>query len=69
MKLNMSILDRLVRLIVALVIGFLYVVGIISGTLGIVLFGIAIIFLLTSLFGVCPLYSLFGFSTCENKRD
>lgn len=69
MKLNMSILDRIVRLIAALVIGFLYVVGIISGTLGIVLFGIAIIFLLTSLLGVCPLYSLFGFSTCENKRD
>jgi hypothetical protein len=69
MKLNMSILDRLVRLIVALVVGFLYVAGIISGTLGMVLFGIAVVFLLTSLLGVCPLYSLFGFSTCDNKRD
>lgn len=69
MKLNMSILDRLVRLIAAIVVGFLFAVGVISGTLGAVLFGIAVVFLLTSLLGVCPLYSLFGFSTCENKRD
>lgn len=69
MKLNMSILDRLIRLISALVIGFLYVTGIISGALGAVLFGIAVVFLLTSLLGVCPLYSLFGFSTCDSKRD
>lgn len=69
MKLNMSILDRLIRLISALVVGFLYVAGIISGTLGAVLFGIAVVFLLTSLLGVCPLYSLFGFSTCDSKRD
>ena len=69
MKINMSILDRLVRFFAAVVIGFLYIIGTISGTIGAVLLGIAIVLLITSFLGVCPLYSLFGFRTCDNKHD
>ena len=49
MKKNMGKLDRLLRSIAALVIGYLLINGTISGTLGIVLAVVAIAFLVTSM--------------------
>ncbi len=59
--------DRIIRTIIALVVGFLFYNGTISGTLGIVLVAVAVIFLLTSLVSFCPLYTLFGIKTCKTK--
>jgi hypothetical protein len=67
MKQNMSSLDRNVRWIVAVVIAALYFTGTISGTLGIVLLAAAAIFVVTGLVKICPLYSIFGISTCSTK--
>jgi uncharacterized membrane protein YtjA (UPF0391 family) len=63
MKKNMGTADRLIRFVIALVIGALYFTGRIGGTLGIVLMAVAVIFLVTSLLGFCPAYLPFGFST------
>lgn len=63
MKLNMGSADRLVRTLIALLIGYLWFTHRISGTLGIVLCALAAVFLITSLFGWCPLYLPFGLST------
>jgi hypothetical protein len=63
MKMNMGGVDRLVRTLIALVIGYLYFTHRISGTLGVVLLVLAVVFLATSLFGWCPLYTPFGIST------
>lgn len=63
----MSSLDRNVRWIVAVVIAALYFTGTISGTLGIVLLVVAAIFVVTGLVKICPLYSIFGISTCSTK--
>jgi hypothetical protein len=63
MKQNLGNLDRLLRIIFAAAITVLFFSRIITGILGLVLLGIAIIFLGTSLFGYCLLYSLFGFNT------
>jgi hypothetical protein len=63
MKRNMGTLDRIIRAVVAIVIGILYFTGVISGVLAIVLGIIAIIFLITSIIGFCPLYLPFRFST------
>jgi hypothetical protein len=52
-----------VRTLIALVIGYLYFTHRISGTLGIALCVLAAVFLATSLFGWCPLYTPFGIST------
>ncbi len=60
--------DRVVRTIIALIVGYLYYTGAISGTLGIVLMVLAIVFLLTSLVSFCPLYTLFGMNTCSTKK-
>ena len=63
MKQNIGSIDRIVRIIIALVIGVLYLTGQISGTLGIILSVVAIIFLLTSLVSFCPLYVPLKLST------
>jgi Protein of unknown function (DUF2892) len=67
MKKNMGTTDKIIRIAVAAVIGFLYYNGTISGTLGIVLMGLAGIFVLTSFISFCPLYVPFGLSTCAVK--
>lgn len=65
MKANMGNIDRLIRFIAAGVIVVLYFNGNISGTLSYILLAVAAIFLLTSIAGVCPLYSVFGINTCS----
>jgi len=67
MKANMGSVDRIVRFIIAIALGVLYYMGIIDGTLGIILILISVIFLLTSFISVCPLYLPFGLSTKGKK--
>ena len=69
MKKNMGIADRIIRVLIAVVIGILYFTGTITGTLGIVLLVLAGVFILTSLVGTCPLYAPFGINTCTVKND
>lgn len=67
MKKNMGTTDRIIRTVVAVVIGLLYFTGTISGTLAVVLSIVAIAFLLTSTVGFCPLYAPFGISTKKKE--
>jgi hypothetical protein len=60
---NMGTVDRVVRTASAFVIGILILNGTISGTLGDILGIFALIFLVTSAIGFCPLYLPFKFST------
>lgn len=66
MKKNMGTIDKVIRVIVAIVIGVLYFTGQITGTAAIILGVLAVVFLLTSLVGTCPLYLPVGLST---KKD
>ncbi len=68
MKKNMGSVDRIVRVILAIVLAVLYFTGIIGGTLGIVLLVLGGIFLLTSLVSFCPLYAPFGLRTNKSKE-
>ncbi len=63
MKKNMGTVDKVVRILVALVIGGLYFAGQITGVAAIVLLAFAAVFIATSFMSVCPLYLPFGFST------
>jgi hypothetical protein len=65
MKKNMNSTDSIVRLVIALLIAALFFTNLISGALGIVLLVAAGIFLLTSFVRFCPLYAVFGISTCS----
>jgi len=64
MKKNMGSADRIIRLLLAAVFAWLYFGGIVTGTFGIILVVLGFVFVLTSLLGFCPLYTLIGFNTC-----
>jgi len=63
MKRNMSNVDRIIRLVLAALFGFLYFGGIVTGAFGIVLLVLGAVFLVTAVIGFCPLYAPFKFST------
>jgi amino acid transporter len=65
MKKNMGTADRVIRTIVAVVVGFLILNGTLSGLAAIILGIFAVVFLLTSLFSFCPLYVPFKISTTK----
>jgi len=63
MKANMGPADKVVRILVAILIGVLYYMEQITGTAAIILLALAVIFIATSFMSFCPLYLPFGFST------
>jgi hypothetical protein len=67
MKKNMGSTDKIVRLVLAAIIAALYALGYVSGTLGVVLLVVAVIFAATSFVNFCPIYKIFGVNTCKVK--
>jgi ABC-type Co2+ transport system permease subunit len=65
MKKNLNSLDRVIRVILALVLGGLVATNVVSGTLGIVLGVLAVVFLATSGLSFCPIYAALGWSTAK----
>lgn len=63
----MSFMDRIIRIIISAVFAILYFTGTVTGTWGMLLVVLAVIFTLTSLVSFCPLYAIFGISTCKTK--
>jgi hypothetical protein len=69
MKKNMGSADRIIRIVIAAIIGVLYFTGTITGVLGIVLLVLAGVFLLTGFVSFCPIYSIFGINSCPVKKQ
>lgn len=69
MKKNMGSADRVIRLILTAVIAYLYFTNVVTGTLGLVLLILGVVFALTSFVSFCPLYAPFGLSTCAVKKN
>ena len=65
MKKNMNSLDRVVRILLAALFAVLYFTGTVTGTIGLVLLVLGGIFLFTAVISFCPLYAIFGLSTCK----
>mgnify|MGYP001118388803 CR=1 FL=1 len=65
MKKNMGFTDRIIRLVLAAIFAILYFTGAVSGTLGIILLVLAVIFVLTSIVSFCPLYMLLKLNTLK----
>ena len=61
----MGIIDRVLRIILSIVVALLIYMEILTGTAAIVLGVIAVIFLITSIFGFCGLYPILGINTCK----
>lgn len=67
MKINVGKFDKVIRILIAAIISTLYITGILSGTLGVVLLLVGGVLLVTALVNFCPLYSLLGITSCPNK--
>lgn len=68
MKPNMGGIDRIIRIVIAVIVAVLYFNGTLTGTVGIVALVLAAVFVLTSLVSFCPLYTLVGLNTCPVKK-
>jgi hypothetical protein len=68
MKKNMGTVDKVIRLLIAVVIAVLFITKVLTGVLGIILLILAAIFLLTSFISFCPLYLPFGINTGKKKE-
>ncbi len=60
---NMGQTDRIIRIALAVVLAALNLFGIVSGPLGLILWVLAAVFVLTSVISFCPLYLPFKIST------
>lgn len=67
MKKNMGKMDKIIRILLAIVISVLYFANIVTGTIGVILLILGGVFLLTSFISFCPLYAPFGINTCKKK--
>jgi hypothetical protein len=67
MKRNMGAIDRIIRILLAIVVIVLYFNGIITGVAAIILGIVAFIFIVTSLIGFCPLYVPLKISTIKKS--
>lgn len=68
MKKNMGMIDKTVRIALAALAVVLYFLGVVKGTLALVVLIIAIVLVVTSLISFCPLYTLFGWNTDKKKE-
>ena len=64
----MRTIDRIIRILLAIVVFILYITGSITGVAAIILGTLAIVFILTSLLGFCPLYLLLKISTAGKSK-
>lgn len=69
MKTNVGNIDKVFRILIALVIFGLYLAHIITGTLAIILLVLAVVFILTSIVKFCPLYLPFGINTIKKNNS
>ena len=67
MKQNMGLIDKVIRILVAVVVIALHFAHVTSGVLAIILLILAGIFILTSLIGICPLYMPFRINTAKKE--
>jgi len=66
---NMGTVDRIIRFVFAVAVAVLYFTGVISGALAVILGILAVVLLLTSIIGFCPLYAPFKLSTVKKSSD
>ncbi|MFA6260821.1 MAG: DUF2892 domain-containing protein [Bacteroidia bacterium] len=68
MKVNIHSIDRTIRILVAILFAVLYFTGIITGTIGLVLLILGVVFMLTAVINFCPIYWALGISTRKEQK-
>ncbi len=67
MKKNIGSADSIIRLIVAAVFAILFFTKTVTGTPGIILIVLAVVFAVTAIVRFCPLYLPFNISSCKKQ--
>lgn len=68
MKKNVGSTDKIIRIVIAAVMAYLYFSGTLTGTAGIIALIVGFAALATSAVGFCGLYSIIGVNTCKVKQ-
>lgn len=68
MKKNVGAVDKVIRIIIAALLIILFFANVVHGTLGVIFLIVAAILLITAFISFCPLYVLFGISTCKKEE-
>jgi len=66
---NMGTVDRIIRIVLAIVVVVLFTAGQLSGVAAIILGILAVVFVATSVVGTCPLYLPFKIDTRGKKKS
>ena len=67
MKKNMGTIDKMIRILVAVVVVVLFLTHVITGILAYILLALSAVFVITSLLGFCPLYLPFKIDTGKKE--
>jgi hypothetical protein len=67
MKKNVGTIDKVIRILIAVVVLVLYFTHVISGVLAIVLLALSAVFVVTSLLSFCPIWMALGLSTRKKE--
>jgi len=68
MKKNIGTVDRVIRILVAVAVVALFFANIISGTMALILLALSVIFVVTSIISICPIYSFMRLSTLKENK-
>jgi hypothetical protein len=67
-KKNVNSIDKVIRILLAIVLGVLIFTSQVAGILAIVLGVLAVVLVLTSFFSFCPIYALLNLSTIKKSE-
>ncbi len=65
MKKNLGKIDAVLRILVGVILAYLFYNNYIPGILGVVLLSVSGVLVITGFIGWCPLYKIFGIQTCK----
>ncbi len=68
MKNNIGSVDKIVRVVLALIFSALFFTRTVTGGFGFILLTVGGLLLATVVLGVCPLYRLLGITSCPVKK-
>jgi hypothetical protein len=68
MKCNESAADRIIRIVLAIALGILVALKVVTGTFAIIVGAVAGILFLSGVISFCAIYALLGISTCRKSN-
>jgi hypothetical protein len=68
MKKNVNSIDKVIRVLLAVVLGILILTNQVTGILAIIFGVLAVVLLLTSFLSFCPIYAMLNLSTLKKSE-